>query len=896
MADKLQVLRSVAAAGAAPKSAARSIRTLLDLQSAQWARGEPATLEELLRHIPASIEDEDVSLDLIHHELILRRRAGETPQPADYVGRFPHLARQIERMLEVEWYLVDATLHAQDAHFHISDADQEQVRTNTIVHPLVEEYVIEGVLGRGGMGVVYRARHIELKRPAALKMLITGAEEDTAVLARFHAEADAVAKLQHANIVQIYDVGESAAGPYLAFELIEGQSLAAWAAASPQPARLAAEIVEKIAHAVHYAHARGVVHRDLKPGNVLMTADGEPKVTDFGLAKRLAEDWGHTGSKSVLGTPSYMAPEQAAGGSLRVGAWTDVYGLGAILYELVSGRPPFKAETPLETLRQVTSAEVVPPGRLRPGLSRDLQTICLKCLEKETHRRYASAAALADDLRRYLEGRPILARPISPVGRAAKWARRQPIVAALAGFLLVAAATLIAGGAYYQLNLQKAYHAVSLQKREAEVQRGNAMANLKRARIAADRLLADVGNWGQFNVPQADRLRRKLLEDAAGIYREMLNEDSQDPELRYETSAVSRQLGNISTIFKEHETAEKSFRNSMSILQTLVRDFPQRQDYRLDLARCLNELGSLLRDAGRIEEARDHYSRALELMGTLAAADPGNPTLRKGVALYCDHLAYLTKAPDDVERLRRRGLESLKKLAVERPDDLGCQSDLAGAYNNLGNWLMAKKRLSEAETCYRDALAVLERLWEASKNNQVRTQELAGGLMNWGAVLSSLGRHADAVNASRRARDLFEELITDHPEIPEYKLNFVASCRNCASIEPESSDVEKWMRQALTQAKLLADKYPRVPRIRAELAGVYADLGEIRRRQGRLSEGRNYLEESVAHHEAAWAVLRDENSAALLASARAALAKLSKPDESEARSREAQPSQSVKKP
>jgi serine/threonine-protein kinase len=872
------------------------VSALLDLQSAAWLCGVPIAVELLMQRVERTI-DADTALDLIHHEVILRKQAGETPQPVDYQGRFPHLAFQIQQMFEVEGLFNPGTPSSDDAALApatLKDVPQDEATLASTTN--LSGYAIDGVLGRGGMGVVYRAHHHRLNRTVALKMIVGGAQADPAILARFRAEAEAVARLQHPNIVQIYDVGESANGPYLALEFVEGQSLAAWAASTPQPAREAAAIVEQMARALHFAHGQGVIHRDLKPANILLTLDGQPKVTDFGLAKRIVEDAVYTGSKSILGTPSYMAPEQASGRSLRIGACTDVYGLGAILYDLLTGHPPFKAETPLETLRLVTSAEVVPPTRLRPGLPRDLQTICLKCLEKERERRYASAGALALDLRRFLEGRPILARPISLAGRATKWAKRQPVIASLTGVLLLATAMLVSGGAYDNFNLQRAYRDASLQKREAEAQRGKAVANLKKARIAADRLLAHVANWQAVNVPQADRMRRDLLKDAAGIYREMLNEGSEDPELRYEASVVTRQLGGISTIFKEHETAEKSYRSSMSILQTLVRESPERQDYRLDMAKCLNELGTTLRDAGRLEEARDHYARALELMEKLAAADPGNLTLRKGAELYCDHLAYLTSSPEEVERLRRRGLESLKKLAVERPDDLGCQSDLAGAYNNLGNWLAARNRLSEAESCYRDALAVLEKLWENSKNNQVRRQELAGGLMNWGGILDRLNRHDDAVKASRRARDLFEELITDHPEIPEYKLNFVNACRNCASIDRGSSDVEKWLRQALTQAKLLADKYPNVPRFRLELGGVHSDLGTLRRRQGRLGEARDCFEQSVAHDEAAWTVFRDENSSAALAASRASLAKIKKSMESEQRAAEAPDARSSKRP
>jgi WD40 repeat protein len=424
-----------------PSSGASSCRSadLLDLQSAAWQRGDPIAVETLMRKFAHTSGEADTALDLIHHEVILRSQAGESPQPADYLSRFPHLACQIKQMFEVEGYLNKCALpdgNGLGAPSTLKDVDSDRGAPPSIAS--VPGYAIEGVLGRGGMGVVYRARHLGLKRPVALKMVAAGAREDPDVLARFSAEADAVAQLQHPNIVHIYDVGEAAGQPFLAFELVEGQSLASFTSGTHEPPIAAAQVVVKLARALAYAHDRGVIHRDLKPANVLMTADGEPKITDFGLAKRLFADCGRTGSGSVLGTPSYMAPEQASGKSRHVGAWCDVYGLGAILYELLTGRPPFKAETPLETLRQVTMVEVVPPRRLVPTVPRDIETVCLKCLEKEPARRYPSASDLADDLERFLAGEPVEARPIGRLAHAWRWCSRNPATATLGMTLAIA--------------------------------------------------------------------------------------------------------------------------------------------------------------------------------------------------------------------------------------------------------------------------------------------------------------------------------------------------------------------------------------------------------------------------------------------------------------------------
>ena len=266
------------------------------------------------------------------------------------------------------------------------------------------------------MGVVYKARQVRLNRPVALKMILAGAHAGAEAAARFLAEAEAVAKLQHPNIVQIFHIGEHDGLPYFEMEYVGGGSLADRLDGTPRPPREAARLVETLAGAMAEAHRLGIVHRDLKPANILLTPEGAPKVADFGLAKLLNVESGLTRTDSILGSPSYMAPEQAEGKTKEVGPAADVYALGAILYELLTGRPPFRGATVLETLEQVKTAEPVPPSRLVPGLPRDVETIALKCLQKDPGRRYESAAALAEDLRRFLAGEPIVARPVGSAG------------------------------------------------------------------------------------------------------------------------------------------------------------------------------------------------------------------------------------------------------------------------------------------------------------------------------------------------------------------------------------------------------------------------------------------------------------------------------------------------
>jgi serine/threonine protein kinase len=297
--------------------------------------------------------------------------------------------------------------------------------------PQIPGHAILGVLGRGGMGVVYKAHDLQRKRLVALKMILVGGHASEQELARFRTEAQAIARLQHPNIVQLYEMGESEGHPFFSLELVEGGSLADQLDGTPWPPRKAARLVRTLARAVHHAHERSIIHRDLKPANVLLAADGTPKITDFGLAKQLDTSGCHTPSGAVLGTPSYMAPEQAGGQAKRVGPAADVYALGAILYELATGQPPFQGATPLDIIMQVVADDPVAPRLLRPNLPVELETICLKCLHKDPSQRYPSAKALANDLRRFVEDEPVRARRSRPWDLALQWARNNPAIAIL---------------------------------------------------------------------------------------------------------------------------------------------------------------------------------------------------------------------------------------------------------------------------------------------------------------------------------------------------------------------------------------------------------------------------------------------------------------------------------
>jgi len=400
--------------------------------------------------------------------------------------------------------------------------------------PVVPGFEILSEIGRGGMGVVYKARQLSLNRIVALKMILSGSHAGPTERDRFWREAEAVASLQNPNIVQIFEFGEANGHPYLALEYVEGGSLAQHLAAkSSWPPRAAAELVELLARAVHYAHTKGVVHRDLKPGNILLAADlpssgngasakvhrwvtGTPKITDFGLAKRLGDSGQANGTKTgaVIGTPSYIAPEQASGKSREVGAAADVYSLGAILYELLCGRPPFLGETALETVLQVLNDDPVPPKRLQPSVPRDLETICLKALNKSPSNRYTTALDFADDLRRFLNGESILARPLSSWGRLVKWARRHPALTVLGVITLLATIALVStlSIAYAQVR-----EAIRIKEEEASAAR-EARQKEADARRDAERLAAENEAARQNTELQNQQLQRQAERTRRAAY------------------------------------------------------------------------------------------------------------------------------------------------------------------------------------------------------------------------------------------------------------------------------------------------------------------------------------------------------------------------------------------
>jgi WD40 repeat protein len=395
------------------------------------------------------------------------------------------------------------------------------------------DYEIIREIARGGMGVVFQARQVSLNRPVALKMILAGQLANDTDVKRFYTEAEAAANLDHPGIVPIYEVGEYERQHYFSMGFVEGQSLSQRLAEGPLSPRHAAELMVKVAEAIEYAHQRGVIHRDLKPANILLDHTGNPRVTDFGLAKKVEGGSELTGSGQIMGTPSYMPPEQAGGIRGTVGTVADVYAMGATLYALVTGRPPFQAATAMDTLLQVLNDEPVPPRRLNPAVERDLETICLKCLEKDPARRYGSAAEQADDLRRFLDGEPIVGRPVTAWERAWKWARRRPAVAALGAATIVATVLGVAGIAWQWWKAEANFARAELNLAEANRQRAVAERKTREATEAAESVER------QLYINRVNLAQREWMSNSSSAADDLLNRCP--PHLRdWEWSYVRR--------------------------------------------------------------------------------------------------------------------------------------------------------------------------------------------------------------------------------------------------------------------------------------------------------------------------------------------------------------------
>jgi tetratricopeptide (TPR) repeat protein len=761
--------------------------------------------------------------------------------------------------------------------------------------PAIPGYDLLGCLGRGGMGVVYKARQRALNRVVALKMVVAGANARAEQLARFHLEAEALASLQHPNIVQIHEVGEHDGCPYLELEFVDGPSLDRKLGGAPQPPHEAARLVRTLAEAIHHAHQRGLVHRDLKPANVLLApnpksesrnpkqirnpnpespkpagsgvsdlgplglgivsdfgiriSDFSPKVTDFGLAKRFEED-SRTETGAILGTPCYMAPEQAEGRLRDVGPAADVYALGTILYECLTGQPPFRGETVLATLEQVRLYDPVPPSRRQPRVPRDLETICLKCLHKDPRRRYATAGALAEDLRRFLAGEPITARPVGAAERAVKWARRRPAWAALVGVSAAAAVALAVLGAWSNVALRAAAGRERQARERAEKRSGL-------ARQAVDEMYTRVAEQWLADQPHKDALQREFLDKALAIYKDLAQEEGGDPAVRRGTALAHFHVGEICRHLGERDRAREAYGRAIDMQERLHAEDRGRAEYRHDLAESYNWLGELTRlGHGPPAEAEAAYRRALALQDTLVADLPDEPAYKREQARSWMNLGIVhrnSSRPDEAAEDYARAIRILEPLTTRFPDNPECAQELARTLADRGVLNKGRGRLGEAAADYRQAIDLLEPLRDGPRSRPIYRQELATYYNNLGNLRYRQKQYEKAKDAYGKGIALLGRLVEDFPERPQYRnerANALIGRGAVLYATDKVTDAAREWGQARDLFARLWAQHPEEAEYRYRLGLALGNLGWLWLRQDDLKQARRLLEEGSGHLEA----------------------------------------------
>jgi len=573
----------------------------------------------------------------------------------------------------------------------MADADKTLVTVPVATQPAlptIPGYAVLKLLGQGGMGQVYQARHLKLGRIVALKLAHSAHHEP--VQARFEEEVKAIASLRHPNIAQLYESGAVDGRPYFAMEYVAGGSLSDRLKPGPLPPRQAAELLQLLAQAMQHAHELNVLHRDLKPGNILLEERTLlPKIADFGLAKRLNDDTKLTRTGEIFGSPSYMAPEQASG-VMKLSPSIDVYALGAVLYECLTGRPPFMGPDAMQTLMLVMSDDPVPPRQLQPKLPVDLETICLKCLEKLPKRRYASAQALADDLERYLKGEPIQARPISSSERLQKWAARKPWQATAVGLAVISMIGLIIG----LLLLNQAYR---------KTQEANTIAN--KSFELSKKTLDEVLNQVSVELSMTPNMEKVNLEShrpAVKLFREL---HQLRPEDRATTLEYANKLYEFTTLLGmslRYEEANAVLKETGDLLEEQLKQQPDDFDFLFAKAKWLRNRSWIARRQNQREQAIPLEKQALAILDSLKRRRPtdtqlmqfSNELLQTGI-----EDAVIARDIEGVLERYRQVLANQERIFELDPTPQHA-AFLMSARKSLATILLALNRLGEAERLY----------------------------------------------------------------------------------------------------------------------------------------------------------------------------------------------------
>jgi len=670
----------------------------------------------------------------------------------------------------------------------------------------IADYRIIRLLGQGGMGVVYEAEQQSPRRRVAVKVMRQGHFVDDAHARMFHREAETLGRLKHPNIAAIYESGHTEEGhDFFAMELVQGQMLDEWLAQRPQPIRpeeleLRLRLFRAICDAVNYAHQRGVIHRDLKPSNIIVTGGEHAaassssgsslpgvKILDFGLARITDAD---VQAASILtevgmikGTLPYMSPEQARGQADAIDVRTDVYALGVILYEMVSGRRPYElGRSAVAEAVRIICEEPPRPLRATWGGSRkldpDVETIVGRALEKEADRRYGSAAALSDDIERYLTSQPIVARPPSRAYRTHKFVQRHRAAVAVASGLVA----LLAGFATTMGLLYRRSESNLARALEAESQ---SRKNFTLARDAVDRYLNRLVESPDLKSKGLEPLRRNLLETGEEFYAKLAARGGDTPELRADLGLAHWRLADVHSALGESRQAEEAYRKGIALFEALVRARPGSDSYRHDLATLQSNLGLVCANVGRWKDAEAAYRAGVALGDALLAKDPTSKSARFLAATLRDRMGILfmrTRRFDESERSYRRGIELREGLAASSPEYEN-RYPLVESYNNLGTLFAGVGRAAEAEAAYRKGVELIDRLIAERPDDPIAINAQGSSHGNLAGALVLLGR-LDAARVEY-AKELTprENLCRNHPRVLEYRLSLGSCYSNFGELE-----------------------------------------------------------------------------------------------------------------
>jgi tetratricopeptide (TPR) repeat protein len=692
-------------------------------QRRRWLNGERFGIDGYLAEYPALATEPEAVFELLYHEWLIREETGDHPVLDEYLVAYPALAERLRMQIEVhqalefdeEW---DFATQADSG--SIVDLEPANGEAEPAVLPSVPGYEILDELGRGGMGVVYRARQLRPHRLVALKMILAGRFASRREMSRLQNEAEAIATLDHPNIVPVLDLGEHDGLPYFTMRLIAGGSLAAQPNLLRDHPRRAAELMIVIASAVHHAHQRGILHRDLKPANILIDDDGQPHVTDFGLAKRTQAEDDVTLQGAVLGSPAYMAPEQASGDVATITTATDVYGLGAILYTVLTGLPPQPAGSVHEVLERVRNDPPDAPSRRNPSVPRGLEIICLKCLEKDPARRYASAAAMADDLRRWLAGEPIQAKPAGLATRAWLWVRRRPVPAALAASL---AAAVVAGTVGIATQWQRAeshlktvlHERSLLQESEAKERaaRLRAEARFGLALEAVENYYGGAADASKVFSPDPAGSRRKLLTQAADYFQKLQRslEGDPSPEAQAQLALASLRFAKIATEISTEDVARPIYDRALAIYLHRATEAPNDPRRQSLLSDTLMSFGLAERGWGHVNDALGRFEESRVILEKLNREQPDDPELITKLTWTLGNIATVQLMLGQREAAlhgQERVLAIREEYLRKHPENFTFRLDRAWVLRDIGSAHGSFGRFDEALRYFRLAVDELE--------------------------------------------------------------------------------------------------------------------------------------------------------------------------------------------